>query len=100
MPPKGAPASSSSAAAAASSLLTRVDLDKLLQAHLAPINQNMLALAKQVVEGKEMVDKLQKEFVATRTPAKAGRSGAENGAENEDEDEDEAAQRPPESVRL
>ena len=100
MPPKGAPAFSSSAAAAASSLLSRVDLDKLLQAHLAPLNQNMLALAKQVVEGKEMVDKLQKEFVATRTPAKAGRSGAENGAENQDEDEDEAAQRPPESVWL
>ena len=78
MPPKGAPASSSSAAAAASSLLSRVDLEKILQAHLAPLNQNMLALAKQVVEGKEMVDKLQKEFVATRTPAKAGRSGAEN----------------------
>ena len=100
MPAKGTPASSSSSAAAASSSLSRVELEKILKAHMAPLSQNILELSKQVVEGKEVVDKLQKELVATRTPAQAGRGGAENGAENEDEDEDEAAQRPPESVRM
>ena len=98
-PPPSSTASPSSAGAASSSSLSTLDLEKFLQKSFATLNQNIIELAKQVVEGKEKIDKLQKEIASTSSFDKLPAKRRRFEAENEDEDEDEAAKHPPESVR-